>query len=81
LLQDLSVEDRREFLRELMARDRKFIGHPRHQEQEGSPAIHFIHGCGRAVRSFSSRVFAEGYLEENVMGRLKLPKLPYTLPE
>jgi site-specific recombinase XerD len=80
-LQDLTVEDGREFLRELMERDRKFKGHPMHHEQKGKLAIQYIHGCGRAVRSFSTWVNEEGYLDENVMRRLKLPKLPSTLPE
>lgn len=80
-LQDLSVEDGREFLRELMERDTKFRDHPMHQEQKGKLATQYIHGCGRAVRSFSTWVYEEGYLEENVMRRLKLPKLPSTQPE
>jgi integrase/recombinase XerC len=33
------------------------------------------------VRSFSTWAYQEGYLEENVMRRLKLPKLPKVLPE
>jgi site-specific recombinase XerD len=80
-LQDLAVEDGREFLRELMERDRKFKDHPMHREQKGKLAIQYIHGCGRAVRSFSTWVYEEGYLDDNVMRRLRLPKLPSTLPE
>jgi integrase/recombinase XerD len=33
------------------------------------------------VRSFSTWAYEEGYLDENVMRRLKLPQLPKTLPE
>jgi site-specific recombinase XerD len=33
------------------------------------------------VRSFSTWAHEEGYLEENIMRRLKLPQLPKTLPE
>jgi integrase/recombinase XerD len=36
---------------------------------------------GRAIRSFSTWAYEEGYLEENVLHRLKLPALPKTLPE
>jgi site-specific recombinase XerD len=80
-LQDLAVEDGREFLRELMSRDTKFRDHPMHEEQKGKLSIQYIHGCGRAVRSFSTWVYEEGYLEDNVMRRLKLPRLPATQPE
>ncbi len=80
-LQDLAVEDGREFLHELMSRDTKFRDHPMHEEQQGKLSIQYIHGCGRAVRSFSTWVYEEGYLEDNVMRRLKLPRLPATQPE
>jgi len=81
LLQDLAIEDGREFLRELLERDRKFKDHPMHPEKKGKLSIQYIHGCGRAVRSFSTWVYEEGYLDDNVMQRLRLPKLPTTLPE
>ena len=32
------------------------------------------------MRSFSTWAYEEGYLEENIMRRLKLPKLPTTYP-
>jgi len=80
-LQDLTVEDGRGFVRELMERDVKYSSHPLLESRSGKLAIQYIHGCGRAVRSFSSCVYEEGYLEENVMQRLKLPKLPTTQPE
>jgi site-specific recombinase XerD len=41
----------------------------------------YIHGLGRAIRSFSTWEYEEGYLDENVMRRLKLPQLPKTFPE
>jgi site-specific recombinase XerD len=80
-LQDLTVEDGRMYLRELMERDTRYEDHPMHKEQKGKLKIQYIHGLGRAVRSFSTWAFEEGYLDENVMRRLKLPKLPKTLPE
>jgi site-specific recombinase XerD len=52
-----------------------------HKEKKGKLKIQYIHGCGRAVRSFSTWAYEEGYLDENVMRRLKLPKLPKSLPE
>jgi site-specific recombinase XerD len=80
-LQDLTVEDGRGFIRELMERDVKYSSHPLLESRGGKLAIQYIHGCGRAVRSFSSWAFEEGYLEENIMQRLKLPRLPTTQPE
>jgi len=80
-LQDLTVEHGRGYLRELMGREVKYSCHPMHVARQGKLAIQYIHGCGRAVRSFSSWAYEEGYLEENIMQRLKLPKLPSTQPE
>jgi integrase/recombinase XerD len=81
ILQELDVEDGRSYLRELMARGTRYEDHPMHKAQRGKLKIQYIHGLGRAVRSFSTWAHEEGYLEENVMRRLKLPQLPKTLPE
>ncbi len=80
-LPEITVDDGRSYLRHLMERDTVYRGHPFHSEKEGKLKVQYIHGLGRAVRSFSSWAYDEGYLEENVMRRLKLPKLPKTLPE
>jgi len=80
-LQDLTVEIGREFIRDLMGRDVKYSSHPFIKARSGKLAVQYIHGCGRAMRSFSSWAYEEGYLDENVMQRLKLPKLPTIQPE
>ena len=80
-LQDLTLEDGRGFIRDLMGRDVKYSSHPFLKARSGKLAVQYIHGCGRAMRSFSSWAYEEGYLEENVMQRLKLPKLPTIQPE
>jgi site-specific recombinase XerD len=80
-LQDLTVEEGRRYIRELMERDTRYQDHPMHKIQKGKLKIQYIHGLGRAVRSFSTWAYEEGYLDENVMRRLKLPQLPKTLPE
>jgi len=79
-LQDLDIEDGRAFIRDLMEREHKYQDHPLIAKKEGKLAIQYIHGCGRAVRSFSTWANEEGYLDQNVMRRLKLPQLPKTLP-
>jgi site-specific recombinase XerD len=80
-LQDLTVEDGRAYMRNLMERDTRYQDHPMIMRKKGKLKIQYIHGCGRAVRSFSSWAYEEGYLDENVMKRLKLPKIPITFPE
>jgi site-specific recombinase XerD len=80
-LQDLTLEDGRAFLRSLMERDHKWEVHPMHKKVKGKLATSYIHGCGRAIRSFASWGLREGYLEANVFAPMKLPKLPKTFPE
>jgi site-specific recombinase XerD len=64
-----------------MERDTRYQNHPMHMEKKGKLKVQYIHGCGRAVRSFSTWAYEEGYLDENVMRRLKLPQIPKTFPE
>ncbi len=52
-----------------------------HVPQPGGLKVQYIHGCGRAVRSFSTWAHREGYLEENIMRKLKLTKFPQTQPK
>jgi integrase/recombinase XerD len=80
-VQDLTVEDGRNYIHHLMERDKRYQDHPMHKEQEGKLKVQYIHGLGRSVRSFSTWAYEEGFLEENVMRRLKLPKLPTIFPE
>jgi len=51
------------------------------EPRAGKLSIHHVNGIGRGLRSFSSWAFEEGYLDEHVMQRLKLPPLPKTQPE
>jgi site-specific recombinase XerD len=80
-LQDLTVDDGREYLHHLLQRETLYKNHPMHKEKAGKLKIQYIHGLGRAIRSFSTWAYEEGYLDENVMWRLKLPQLPKTFPE
>jgi site-specific recombinase XerD len=64
-----------------MERQKRYKDHPMLKETNGKLKIQYIHGLGRAVRSFSTWAHEEGFLEENVMRRLKLPKIPTTYPE
>lgn len=74
------MDDGREYLAFLMGKNERYSSHLYHKETKGKLTIHYIHGLGRALRPFSSWAHEEGYLEENVKKRLKLPKLPATFP-
>lgn len=80
-LQNMTVEDGRDYIRSLTERETRYQDHPLHAKKKGKLKIQYIHGCGRAIRSFSTWAYEEGYLDENVMRGLKLPKLPKTFPE
>ena len=80
-LSTLAVEDGRAFMRSLMERDHNWEVHPLHKIVKGKLSTNYIHGCGRAIHSFSCWALREGYLETNVFAPMKLPKLPKTLPE
>ncbi len=80
-LQEITVDDGRDYMRSLMERTKRYKDHPMRMEEDGKLKVQYIHGLGRAVRSFSTWAFEEGYIEENVMRRLKLPQLPNTNPE
>ena len=54
-VQDLTVEDGRGFLRMLQNRKVKYEDHPMREPVERGLKPHYIHGCGRAVRSFSTK--------------------------
>ena len=80
-LQEMTVEDGRDYMRSLMERTKRYKDHPMRTEEDGKLKVQNIHGLGRAVRSFSTWAFEEEYLEENVMRWLKFPQLPNTNPE
>jgi site-specific recombinase XerD len=79
-LQDLTVEEGRRYIRELMERDTRYQDHPMRKIQKGKLKIQYIHGLGRAVRSFSTWAYEEGYLDENVMRRLNSPSSQKLFP-
>ncbi|HWQ04624.1 MAG TPA: tyrosine-type recombinase/integrase [Longilinea sp.] len=80
-LQKLDIDIGRDYLHFLLDRDKRYLDHPMRKTENGKLKVQYIHGMGRAIRSFCTWAFEEGYLDENVMRRLKLPALPKTLPE
>lgn len=79
-LQELTVDDGREYIAFLMGKNERYSDHPNHKETKGKLTIYYINGLGRALRSFSSWGLRGRLPGRNVMQRLKLPKLPNTYP-
>ena len=80
LLKDLSLELVRTYILYLQKRQR-FVDHPYvpTQEEKLSPAT--VENHVRAIRAFFSWLYREGYTEEHILQRLKLPKVPLILIE
>ena len=53
-LKELTVDDDREFIRELMDRDVKYSIRPLSKPRSGKLSIPYLNGIGRAMRSFSN---------------------------
>ena len=76
---NLTVDDGRDYLRFLMEKITRYQNHPMHNGKNGKLKTQYIQGLDWAVRLFSTWAYEEGFLEENVMRRLKLPQLSKTL--
>ena len=59
----------------------KFQGHPCTPEQTMLLSPKTLQGHVRALKAFSSWLYADGYTEENILKNLKLPKAPVKLME
>jgi hypothetical protein len=56
-LQEMTVEDGRDYMRSLLERTTRYEHHPMRTEEDGKLKVQYIHGLGRAVRSFSTWAF------------------------
>jgi site-specific recombinase XerD len=72
----LTIEDGRNFVKYLMDRKTRYSQHKLRAEIDGSLAPSTIHGYVRALRSYSSWLFNEGYTDTNIFQGIKPPKLP-----
>ena len=50
-------------------------------EQDRGMSPYTVQGKVRALKAFSSWLFREGYLNDNILGDFKLPKVPSTMIE
>ena len=80
-LPSFTLENARSFIASLQEQENKWVGHPRNHEQEGKLSAFTIHGYVRALKVFSSWLFEEGYTTQNLLLKLKKPKLPEPMIE
>ncbi|MBN1887194.1 MAG: tyrosine-type recombinase/integrase [Thermoflexales bacterium] len=78
---DFTLDDGRAFVKLLMEQETRYTDHPLRHETQGGLAPQTVHGFVRSIRTFASWLQEEGYTEDNVLRRLKPPKLPQVLIE
>lgn len=77
-LADFSVELAREYISYLQSVP-KFENHPYHRSDGSLMSAANVQNHVRVLRAFSSWLHREGYTQENVLARLKVPKAPRKL--
>lgn len=76
LLGDLDVGIVRHYVLYLQEGHRKFDGHPCIPARDETLSDYSVQGHVRTLRAFASWLKREGYLDENFLSRLKVPKAP-----
>lgn len=74
LLGDLDIDAVRRYVIYLQDEHSKYDGHPYTPSREGRLSDYSVQGHVRTLRAFSSWLEREGYLEENVLSRLRVPR-------
>lgn len=75
-LREISIDTAREFIASLQSQTARFVGHPKHPEQEGGLSPSTIHGYVRALKALGTWLHEEGFTTTNIFTRLKRPKVP-----
>jgi len=78
-VRDIGVEELRGYLHHLQYEARRW--ETIQDKDHGQLSLHSVHGHGRAIKAFWSWLATEGYVDENLLGRLKLPRLPRIIIE
>ena len=81
MLEDLCLQNARAFVSSLQQKRTRYEAHPFRTETEGGLSPSTIHGYVRALKAFSSWLHEEGFTAENVLHRLRRPKLPEPMIE
>jgi site-specific recombinase XerD len=79
-LESLTITIAREYIIYLKNRH-KFLGHPCTPEQGETLSVETVRCHVRALKAFSTWLYEEQYIEENVLQKLKLPKAPQVIIE
>jgi site-specific recombinase XerD len=74
-IENVTMASARAFIAELQGRDYHFRNLPTQHEVPGALSTQTIHGYVRCLKVFSSWMYEEGFTNENVLGRLKRPKV------
>jgi site-specific recombinase XerD len=74
LLSDLDIDTVRLYILYLQDEHPKYQGHPYTPSREARLSDYSVQGHVRTLRAFSSWLQTEGYLEENALSRLRVPK-------
>jgi site-specific recombinase XerD len=74
LLGDLDIDIVRRYVLYLQDEHSKYEGHPYTRSREGRLSDYSVQGHVRTLRAFSSWLEREGYLEENVLSRMRVPR-------
>lgn len=81
LVSELTIDVARSFIQFLMDRKTRYPDHPLHEETEGGLAPSTINGFARSLKAFSTWLYEDGYVESNILSRMKSPKVPKVLIE
>lgn len=76
LLGDLDIAVVRQYILYLQDGHHKFAGHPYTPVRDEPLSDHSVQGHVRTLRAFASWLHREGYVGENLLSRLKVPKAP-----
>jgi len=80
-VQAFNLDTARSFIQSLMERKTRYPNHPKHEEQEGGLSPSSINGFARSLKAFSTWLYEDGYTENNILKRMKAPKVPKVLIE
>ena len=71
----ITADDLRGFIIALRKRP-KFLNHPHNKTKEQRISAISIQTYARAIRTFFSALYREGFIDQNSMAQVKLPKAP-----
>lgn len=78
-LPDLTLNAARSFVASLQEKTTRYEQHPIAPQKEGGLSAYTIHSYVRALKTFSTWLYDEGFTKQNLLAKLKRPQLPKTL--